>query len=95
MYSRVLRFGQELPSHTTAARCERPDAPAARLGVERADVFGFSMGSAAGWQLAIRRPELICKFVGAISYKKEGIYPEVLASLQTTFSPDAFAGSPI
>jgi len=65
------------------------------LDVDRADVFGFSMGSAAGWQLAIRHPDLVRKLVGAISYKKEGIYPEVLAGLETTFSPEVFAGTPI
>ncbi len=65
------------------------------LGVERADVFGFSMGSAAGWQLAIRHPELVRKLVGAISYSNDGIYPGVLAGLVTTFTPEAFAGSPI
>jgi pimeloyl-ACP methyl ester carboxylesterase len=64
-------------------------------GVRRADVFGFSMGSAAGWQLAIRHPELVRKLVGAISYNNEGIYPEVLAGLESTFSPEAFVGSPI
>jgi pimeloyl-ACP methyl ester carboxylesterase len=63
------------------------------LAVERADVFGFSMGSAAGWQLAIRHPELVRKLVGAISYTNDGIYPEVLAGLETTFSPEVFAGS--
>jgi pimeloyl-ACP methyl ester carboxylesterase len=65
------------------------------LNVDRADVFGFSMGSAAAWQLAIRHPELVRKLVGAISYKREGIYPEVLTGLQTTFSPETFAGTPI
>jgi pimeloyl-ACP methyl ester carboxylesterase len=64
------------------------------LDVGPADVFGFSMGSAAAWQLAIRHPELVRKLVGAISYKKEGIYPEVLAGLETTFSPQVFAGTP-
>jgi dienelactone hydrolase len=39
------------------------------LAIDRAGVFGFSMGSAAGWQLAIRHPQLIRKLVGAISYK--------------------------
>jgi pimeloyl-ACP methyl ester carboxylesterase len=65
------------------------------LEVDRADVFGFSMGSAAGWQLAIRHPELVRKLVGAISFSNDGIYPEVLASLETTFSPEVFAGTPI
>jgi pimeloyl-ACP methyl ester carboxylesterase len=65
------------------------------LNIARADVFGFSMGSAAAWQLAIRHPQLVRKLVGAISYKKEGIYPEVLAGLETTFSPQVFADTPI
>ncbi len=65
------------------------------LGVDRADVFGFSMGAAAAWQLAIRHPELVRKLVGAISYSNDGIYPQVLAGLETTFIPEAFAGSPI
>jgi len=65
------------------------------LDLDRADVFGFSMGAAAAWQLAIRHPELVRKLVGAISYSNDGIYPEVLAGLETTFSPEAFAGSPI
>ena len=65
------------------------------LNVDRADVFGFSMGAAAGWQLAIRHPELVRKLVGAISYTNDGIYPQVLAGLSTTFTPQAFAGSPI
>ena len=65
------------------------------LEVERADVFGFSMGSAAAWQLAIRHPALVRKLVGAISFSNEGIYPVVLAGLESTFSPEAFAGSPI
>ena len=33
--------------------------------------------------------------MGAISYKKEGIYAEVLVGLGTTFSPQVFAGTPI
>jgi pimeloyl-ACP methyl ester carboxylesterase len=65
------------------------------LGVERADVFGFSMGSAAAWQLAIRQPELMRKLVGGISYRNDGIYPEVLAGLETYFTPEVFAGTPI
>jgi pimeloyl-ACP methyl ester carboxylesterase len=65
------------------------------LDIDRADVFGFSMGAAAAWQLAIRHPKLVRKLVGAISYSNDGIYPEVLAGLETTFTPEAFAGSSI
>jgi pimeloyl-ACP methyl ester carboxylesterase len=65
------------------------------LDVDRADVFGFSMGAGVAWQLAIRHPELVRKLVGGATYTNEGIYPEVLAGLETTFTPEAFAGSPI
>lgn len=100
---RVIAIDQQ--AHGRTADIDRPlryeqladDAAAflRYLGVNRADVFGFSMGSAAGWQLAIRHPALVRKLVGAISYNSEGIYAEVLAGLESTFSPEAFAGSPI
>lgn len=100
---RVIAVDQQ--AHGRTADIDRPlryeqladDAAAflRYLDVDRADVFGFSMGSAAAWQLAIRHPELVRKLVGAISYTNEGIYPEVLSGLETTFSPEAFAGSPI
>jgi pimeloyl-ACP methyl ester carboxylesterase len=35
------------------------------LGLERADVFGYSMGAIAGLQLAIRHPEKVDKLVAA------------------------------
>ena len=100
---RVIAVDQQ--AHGRTADIDRPlryeqladDAAAVLryLDVDRADVFGFSMGSAAAWQLAIRHPQLVRKLVGAISYTNEGIYPEVLAGLETTFTPEAFAGTPI
>jgi pimeloyl-ACP methyl ester carboxylesterase len=100
---RVIAVDQQ--AHGRTADIDRPlryeqladDAAAflRHLNVTRADIFGFSMGSVAGWQVAIRHPELVRKLVGAISYKKEGIYPEVLAGLETVFSPEVFAGTPI
>ncbi|MDF3039957.1 MAG: alpha/beta hydrolase fold protein [Thermomicrobiales bacterium] len=100
---RVIAIDQQ--GHGRTADVDRPlryeqladDAAAflGFLGSNQVDLFGFSMGSAAAWQLAIRRPELVRKLVGAISYSNEGIYPEVLAGLQTTFNSEAFAGSPI
>ena len=100
---RVIAIDQQ--GHGRTADVDRPlryeqlaDDAAAFLdfvGVGLVDVFGFSMGSAAAWQLAIRRPQMVRKLVGAISYTRDGIYPEVLAGLGTTFSPEAFAGSPI
>jgi pimeloyl-ACP methyl ester carboxylesterase len=46
------------------------------VGVERADVFGYSMGSIAGLQLAIRHPEKVKKLVAAsVAYDLEGWQP--------------------
>jgi pimeloyl-ACP methyl ester carboxylesterase len=65
------------------------------LGIARVDVVGFSMGAAAGWQLAMRYPALVRKLVGGVSFSSDGIYPEVTAGLETAFAPEAFVGSPM
>jgi pimeloyl-ACP methyl ester carboxylesterase len=66
------------------------------LNIDNADVFGYSLGGAVAWQLAIRHPEVVRKLVvGSATYNNDGLYPEVLAGLETTFTPEAFAGSPI
>jgi pimeloyl-ACP methyl ester carboxylesterase len=46
------------------------------VGLERADVFGDSMGAAAGLQLAIRHPEKVNRLVAAsVAYDVEGWQP--------------------
>ncbi|WP_026613714.1 alpha/beta fold hydrolase [Ensifer aridi] len=46
------------------------------VGVEKADVFGYSMGAAAGLQLAIRHPEKVNKLAAAsVAYDAEGWQP--------------------
>ena len=46
------------------------------VGLEKADVFGYSMGAAAGLQLAIRHPEKVDKLVAAsVAYDAEGWQP--------------------
>ncbi|MBW3567694.1 MAG: alpha/beta hydrolase [Proteobacteria bacterium] len=46
------------------------------LGIEQADVFGYSMGAAAGLQLAIRHPEKVRKLVAAsVAYDFNGWQP--------------------
>jgi pimeloyl-ACP methyl ester carboxylesterase len=65
------------------------------LGVERADVFGFSMGGGIALQLAIRYPEMVRKLIVNVTYSNDGIYPEVLAATGAYFTPEAFAGSPM
>jgi len=64
------------------------------VGVAQADVFGYSMGAALGYQLAIRHPDRVRRLAGASgTYKSEGMYPEVIAMIgQMTAA--SFAGTP-
>jgi pimeloyl-ACP methyl ester carboxylesterase len=46
------------------------------VGIDEADVFGYSMGAAAGLQLAIRHPEKVRKLVAAsVAYDAKGWQP--------------------
>jgi pimeloyl-ACP methyl ester carboxylesterase len=64
------------------------------LGIEGADVVGYSMGGAIALQLAIRHPELVRKLVVAASaYRPDGMYPDVLENIRN-LRPEDFAGSP-
>jgi pimeloyl-ACP methyl ester carboxylesterase len=50
------------------------------VGLEKADVFGYSMGAAVGLQLAIRHPDKVKKLVAAsVAYDVEGWQPEFKA----------------
>src|SRR5688500_1388917 len=50
------------------------------VGLRQADVFGYSMGAAAGLQLAIRHPDKVRKLVAAsVSYDSDGWQPEFKA----------------
>src|SRR5918995_1847402 len=65
------------------------------LGIEKADVFGYSMGGGVALQIAVRHPEVVRKLVVAsASYTSEGMHPELLEMIPT-LTPEAFAGSPI
>src|SRR5215213_6524056 len=64
------------------------------LGIERADVFGYSMGGGAAFQLAMRHPGLLRKLVVAsASSTSEGVYPEVWEGIEQ-ITPELFAGTP-
>jgi len=59
------------------------------LGIERADVFGFSMGGGVALQTAIRHPEVTRKLVVASApFRSDGEYPEIRA-LEASFHADA------
>ena len=52
------------------------------VGLQKADVFGYSMGSAAGLQLAIRHPEKVNKLVAAsVAYDLRGWQPAFTAMI--------------
>jgi len=97
-------IGVELQGHGHTADVDRPlsyeqmaDDVAAllrHLGIERTDVFGYSMGGGTALQLAMRHPTLVRKLVvvGASS-TSEGAYPEVWASIEQ-ITPELFEGTP-
>jgi pimeloyl-ACP methyl ester carboxylesterase len=95
----------ELQGHGRTADVDRPltyeqmaDDTAVlmrHLGIEPADVFGYSMGGGAALQLAIRHPEVLRKLVlASASYTSEGMHPE-LVEMIPTITPEIFAGTPI
>lgn len=65
------------------------------VGVEKADVFGYSMGSAAGLQLAIRHPEKVDQLVAAsVAYDISGWQP-AFTDMVPTMSLEMFVGTPM
>jgi len=65
------------------------------LGLDRPDVFGYSMGGAAVLQLAIRHPGLARRLVlVSTSFTSDGAQPELNETLPT-ITPETFAGSPM
>ena len=66
------------------------------LEIDRVDVFGFSMGGGVAWQLVTRHPERVRKLIsGSASPIRSHAYEMAAGTLETTFSPEMFAGSPI
>ncbi len=52
------------------------------VGIEKADVFGYSMGAGAGLQLAIRHPERVNKLIAAsVAYDVRGWRPAFTAAI--------------
>ncbi|WEK04960.1 MAG: alpha/beta hydrolase [Candidatus Devosia phytovorans] len=65
------------------------------LGIEKADVFGYSMGAAAGLRLAIDHPEKVDQLIAAsVSYDMTGAQPEFLEMIPT-MTPEMFVGTPM
>ena len=98
-------IGVELQGHGHTADIERPlryelmaDDIAAlirHLGLEQADILGYSLGGGVGLQTAIRHPEVVRKLVLVSTvFKRHGWFPEVLAGM-ASISVEGFAGTPI
>jgi pimeloyl-ACP methyl ester carboxylesterase len=95
----------ELQGHGHTADIDRPlsfelmaDDIAAlitSLGLEQADLFGYSLGGGVALQTAIRHPEVVRKLaLASTAFKRDGWYPEDLAAM-SAMSGEAFAGTPI
>jgi pimeloyl-ACP methyl ester carboxylesterase len=64
------------------------------LGIEQADLFGYSSGSAVAMQIAIEHPELVDKLViASASYRLDGLHPGLLDGIQQ-LQPEHLAGTP-
>jgi pimeloyl-ACP methyl ester carboxylesterase len=65
------------------------------VGLEKADVLGYSMGAAAGLRLAIDHPEKVDQLVAiSMAYSMEGMQPEYLAFVPN-MAPEMFVGTPM
>jgi pimeloyl-ACP methyl ester carboxylesterase len=98
----VIAF--ELQAHGRTADIDRPlsleqmadDTAAAlqHLGIDQADIFGYSMGAAVALHLAIRRPDVVRKLVlASVSYNLSGVHPGLMEGLGE-MKPEMMFGSP-
>lgn len=65
------------------------------LGVERADVMGYSQGGGVALQLALRHPALVGRLVTmSATYHRDGWYPVVMKAI-SGMSAAMLAGTPV
>ncbi|MFL6225014.1 MAG: alpha/beta fold hydrolase [Actinomycetes bacterium] len=97
-------IGIEQQAHGHTADIDRPlsirqwardtGALLAHLGIGRADLFGYSSGSAVAFQLALDHPELVGKLVlASFSYRLDGLHPGLLDGI-AQLKPEHLAGTP-
>jgi pimeloyl-ACP methyl ester carboxylesterase len=64
------------------------------LGIEQADLFGYSMGSGIALQLAVDHPELVRKLaVASFAHNLDGLHPGLVEGLEQV-TPEVLEGSP-
>jgi pimeloyl-ACP methyl ester carboxylesterase len=94
----------DLQAHGRTADIDRPltyeqmadDAAALlrHIGIDKADVFGYSMGGGVALQLGIRHPDRVRKLaVASATYNSDGFHPDLLPMIET-MTPEMMAGSP-
>jgi pimeloyl-ACP methyl ester carboxylesterase len=94
----------ELQGHGRTADVDRPmtlegmadDVAAAidQLGIEPADIFGYSVGAAVALQLVIRHPDAVRKLVlASVTYTLDGVHPGLMEGLGE-MAPEMMHGSP-
>ena len=65
------------------------------VGLESADVFGYSMGAVAGLQLAIRHPERVRRLVAlSVAYDAEG-WQQAFRDFLPSMTPEMMVGTPL
>ncbi len=65
------------------------------VGIEKADVLGYSMGAAAALRLAIDHPDKVDQLITAsVAYDMAGSQPDFLAMIPT-MTPEMFIGTPM
>ena len=98
----VIAF--ELQAHGRTADMDRPltsesmadDVAAAiqQLGLQRADIFGYSMGAFVALNIVLRHPEAVRKLVlASVSYTLSGLHPGLMEGLGE-MTPNMMFGSP-
>lgn len=94
----------ELQAHGRTADVDRPltldqmaeDTAALlrHIGIENADVFGYSMGAAIALYLALQHPKMVRKLViASVSYRNDGLHPGLLEMLKH-IKPEQMIGTP-
>jgi pimeloyl-ACP methyl ester carboxylesterase len=64
-----------------------------RLGIEEADVYGYSMGAGIAVELAIRHADLVRKLaLASLAYSREGFHPGIAEAIDAVTAED-LAGS--
>jgi pimeloyl-ACP methyl ester carboxylesterase len=95
----------ELHGHGRTADVDRPitypqmaDDTAAlmrHLGIENADVIGYSLGGATAVQVAIRHPDLVRRLVSISAGFSSDAAPKQAQEMFEAITPEMFAGSPM